>query len=98
MNKSHLNTEGCCQFKEYLLFVYIGIAPIKLNNRNYDDMLSVWKTKQLNDVTKEQFFISILGLSNRKISNEIIYNYNGIVDKYNLNENELEKIIKELNN
>lgn len=97
MNKSYLNTEGCASFKQYLLIIYIGIAPIKINKKRYSNMLKVWNKTSVKDISKEQFFISILGLSNRKISNEIIHNYYGIVEKYQLSKKELKRLIEKIN-
>ena len=97
MNKSYLNTEGCVSFKQYLLIIYIGIAPIKINKKRYSNMLKVWNKTSVNDISKEQFFISILGLSNRKISNEIIHDYYGIVEKYQLSKKKLKRLIEQIN-
>lgn len=96
MNKIYLNTNECCLYKEYLLIVYINIAKIKLNKKTYNNMLIAWNKKDLLEVSKEEFFISILGLSYRRISNDIINNYSSIIEKYNLNKHKLEDIIKKI--
>ena len=98
MNQFYYDTEDCCNYKEYLLMVYIGIAPIKLNQKKYNNMLEPWNAKSIKEVNKEEFFISILGLSHRKISSEIFYNYHRIIEKYGLDENKLENLIDEFNN
>ena len=82
-NKNKYDTN--CTYKEYIMFCYIHLAPIKINNRNYPNMLALWNTNNITKITKEQFFISILGLSWRPIDENIIYNYKNIIDKYNLN-------------
>lgn len=97
MNKNYLATKGCCTYKEYLLIIYINIANIRINNKDFKNMLQIWEVKKLEDVSKEQFFISILGLSRRRIDNNIIYNYRNIITKYNLNILKLEEIISEIN-
>lgn len=97
MNKLYLDTSGCCSFKEYLLIVYIGIAPIQINNKRYKNMLKPWNKNNLKEVSKEEFFISILGLSNRWISKKILYNYSNIINKYNLETRKLEQIIEVIN-
>lgn len=97
MNKSYLDTINCCTFKEYLLMIYIKIAPIKINNNRYNNMLKVWEEKDIIHVSNEQFFISILGLSYRYISMEILYNYSRIISKYSLNKNEIKRLINEFN-
>lgn len=98
MNKIYLNTDECCTYKEYLLIVYINIAKIKLNKKTYNNMLIAWNKKDLLDLSKEEFFISIIGLSYRRISNDLINNYSNIIEKYRLNKDKLEELIKEINN
>lgn len=97
MNKSYLDTSGCCTFKEYLLMVYIKIAQIKLNNVRYNNMLRPWNNDDITQISDEQFFISILGLSYRWISSNILFNYSRIISKYTLKKGEIRKIIKEIN-
>ncbi len=97
MNKAYLNTKGCCTFKEYLLNIYINVASIRINDKDFKYMLQIWNTKKLEDVSKEQFLISILGLSRRKIDNEIIYNYGSIIEKYNIDIEKLNEIIRNIN-
>lgn len=96
MNDFYFDTMGCVNFKEYLLLIYIEIAPIKINGKRYNNMLEIWNTNKLSEVTKEQFFISILGLSNRHIDDNIIDNYINIVNKYNLDIEELSTIIERI--
>lgn len=97
MRRSYLNTEGCCTFKEYLLCVYINSAKIKLNGIYYENMLKAWNKKDLKNIKKEEFFISILGLSYRKINNDIIDNYYRIIEKYNLDTKIIEQLIQKIN-
>ena len=97
MNKSYLDTSDCCTFKEYLLMVYIKIAQIKLNNVRYNNMLRPWNNDDITQISDEQFFISILGLSYRWISSNILFNYSRIISKYALKKGEIRKIIKKLN-
>ena len=97
MNKSYLDTNGCCTFKEYLLMIYLKIAPIKLNTIRYKNMLEPWKKNDILQISDEQFFISILGLSYRWISTKIIYNYSSIISKYSLEKGEIRKLIKKIN-
>ena len=97
MNKLYLDTSGCCTFKEYLLMIYIKIAPIKLNNEKYNNMLKAWNIEDIRQVSNEQFFISVLGLSYRWISSNILFNYSRIISKYSLKKGEIRKIIKNLN-
>lgn len=97
MNKAYLNTKGCCSFKEYLLNIYINVASIRINDKDFKHMLEIWNTRKLEDVSKEEFLISILGLSRRKIDNEIIYNYGSIIEKYNIDLDKLVLLIDDIN-
>lgn len=97
MNKLYLDTSDCCTFKEYLLMIYIKIAPIKLNNTKYSNMLKAWNSNDIRQISDEQFFISILGLSYRWISTNILFNYSRIISEYSLKKSEIRKIIKKLN-
>lgn len=97
MNKLYLDTSGCCTFKEYLLIIYIKIAPIKLNNTKYSNMLKAWNSNDIRQISDEQFFISILGLSYRWISTNILFNYSRIISEYSLKKSKIRKIIKKLN-
>lgn len=97
MNKLYLDTSGCCTFKEYLLMIYIKIAPIKLNNTKYSNMLKAWNSNDIRQISDEQFFISILGLSYRWISTNILFNYSRIISEYSLKKSKIRKIIKKLN-
>ena len=51
----------------------------------------------ITQISDEQFFISILGLSYRWISSNILFNYSRIISKYTLKKGEIRKIIKEIN-
>lgn len=97
MNKIYLDTSCCCTFKEYLLMIYIKIAPIKLNNIKYNNMCKPWNNDDITKISDEQFFISILGLSYRWISSNILFNYSRTISKYSLKKGEIRKIIKNLN-
>lgn len=97
MNKCYLDTKGHGKFKEYLLTVYIGIAPIYINGKHYKSMLEIWKKQKISEVSKEQFFISILGLSWRTINPSIIHNYSNIINKYDIDKNNLLILIDDIN-
>lgn len=97
MNKCYLDTKGHGRFKEYLLTVYIGIAPIYINGKHYKSMLEIWNKQKLCEISKEQFLISILGLSGKIISPDIIYDYSNIIYRYDIDENKLLILISEIN-
>lgn len=85
-----------CNYKDYLMYCYIFLAPIKINKKTYSNMLEVWNENDINKITNEMFFISILGLSWRPINNDIIDNYSSIISEYNLDVKKLKLLIKKL--
>lgn len=98
MNKVYLNTKGCCTYKQYLLVIYINIAQVVLNNNTYKNMLKPWNNaKNINELSNEEFFISILGLSHRKITYQILYNYSSVIERFSLNVEKIKKLIKKFN-
>lgn len=88
-NKYRVN----CAYKEFLMYCYIHLAKIKINGEEYENMLKLWK-KELRQVTNEQFLISILGLSWRRIDMSIIDNYSNTIQVFNLDEKKMKKLIK----
>ncbi len=84
-----------CSYKEYLIYCYIHIVKIKINGLE-NKMIDLWNRNELEDLSKEQFLISILGLSWRPIDNKIIENYKLVIDYYDINLKELKKQIRKL--
>ena len=96
MNKYYYDTKGCGTFKEYLLNIYIHIAPIRINKKDYKNMLTIWGAKSLKDVSKEQFFISILGLSHRNLRDDIFITYENIIQKHKLDKKEIRRLMEQV--
>lgn len=85
----YLNVE---QFKYYLIYLYIMIAPIKINGIKYKNILELYNKKKLNDITIEEFYVWVYGLSYRPITNNIINNET--IKFYKMNKKILKEIIK----
>lgn len=84
-----------CTYKEYLMYCYIFIVKIRINGKSHK-MIELWEEEKLENVSKEQFLISILGLSWRPINNDIIENYKLVIDYYNIDNKKLKKQIKRI--
>ena len=90
-----------CSYKEYLMYIYIYVAKIKINGIEYENIINFWEKKNekeldLKNITNEEFFISVLGLSWRKIDKNILYNYENFIKCLNLDENKIEEIIEKI--
>lgn len=82
-----------CSYKEYIIYCYIHLAGTKMNGKEFKNMLDPWKKKELEQITKEQFLISILGLSWRTIDIDILENYSSVIEQFDINETKLKKEI-----
>lgn len=78
-----------CTIKEYLMYIYVNVANIKIKNIYYKNMLAIWKPDKLSEISDEQWFISILGLSRRKINKTIKYIYGDFLKLYKININKV---------
>ena len=77
------------------MYCYIFIVKIRINGKSHK-MIELWEEEKLENVSKEQFLISILGLSWRPINNDIIENYKLVIDYYNIDNKKLKKQIKRI--
>lgn len=80
------------EYKYYLIYIYIRIAPVRINGKYYSSILKLYNKNKVNDIDIEEFFIWTLGLSHSKIDNSIIYNQ--VVDIYNMNKKKLNRLIR----
>ena len=51
------------EFKYYIIYLYIMIAPVRINGIQYKNIKELYNKKQLNDITIEEFYIWTFGLS-----------------------------------
>lgn len=85
-----------CSYKEYLIYCYINIADIKINGVTYSNMIKAWDKDRIEDVSLEEFLISILGLSWRKINEDILNNYSITIKNFDIQEEELKNNINQI--
>ena len=79
-------------YKYYLIYLYIRVAPIKMNNIRYKNILDLYKKKTVNDITEEEFFIWTYGLSFSPINYDILKSKN--IKMFNINKEKLKKLIE----
>lgn len=83
------------EYKYYLIYLYIIIAPIKINGKQYKNILDLYNKKKLNEINIEEFYIWVYGLSYKLITNDILNSIT--VELYKMDKILLEKIIKQFN-
>ena len=81
-------------YKEYLLYIYFNVAPVKINGKKYKNIMTLWNKNKVEDCDLEEIFIGILGLSHKKISEEILYEYHDVIQKYNMDSKKLHRKIQ----
>lgn len=80
------------EYKYYLLYLYIMVAPIKMNGVSYRNILDLYGKAKLNDITIEEFYVWTYGLSQREIDESLIDDE--MIEMFDMSEIELTKIIK----
>lgn len=83
------------EYKNYLLYLYLKVAPVKINGFKYDNIDKLYGETNYENITKEQFYIYTLGLSNEKIEYEYIKNNNAI-NKFKLSRKKIKEEINKL--
>ena len=63
------------KYKYYLLYIYMSCAPVCINGHKYNTILEMYNKDNLYDVTIEEFYIWMYGLSHCPITNNIINGY-----------------------
>lgn len=86
------NTE---EFKYYLIYLYIRVAPAKINGRVYKNILSLYRKNKINDITMEEFYIWTFAISFRKINKDLIIQE--YIDMFQLDKKKLRSVISRLN-
>lgn len=91
-NKIKLDSKG--GYRLYLMNIYILTADPLLANSLYDNMLAPWNLKSIQDISKEELFISTLGLPHRNVTFQTISIYSNIIDKYHLNKKKINMLLQ----
>ena len=87
--------ENMHEFKYYIIYIYIMVAPIKINGVFYDNIRELYKKQKLNSITMEEFYIWELGLSHVPIKPwllESIY-----IDIFGIDRKKLSALIQKFN-
>lgn len=98
------------EIKYRIPYAYLNSVRTFINGRVFRNIKGYYKTirdkqklskEEVNniiyDLSIEEIFIFILGLSKKKINNGIFERYADYIEKYNMNENKLKKVIKKFN-
>ena len=83
------NTE---YYKYYILYIYIRVAPVRINGVDYYSILKMFNKKKLNNITNEEFFIWTYGLSYWPVDMEMLKDPS--LDIFNINKTKLKNLIK----
>lgn len=83
-------------YKYYLIYLYINIAPVKINQKYYSTILKMYNKKELDKIKIEEFYIWTLGLSHSSIEKGI--EESKIANDFNMDKSELTKLIKRFSN
>ena len=79
-------------YKYYLIYIYMRIAPVKINNIMYENILELYNKKRINDITPEEFFIWTYGLSFNEINYDMLHSKS--INTFNINTTKLKKLIQ----
>lgn len=75
-------------FKTYLIWVYYNVVPVKIWGNRYVAIKDVFNCS-VDKWTLEQLFVVILALSGRRVHDETLETYAWVIDKYQLNVDEI---------
>ncbi len=81
------------QYKYYLIYLYVRVAPVRLNKKLYKSILDLYNKKSINEIEIEEFYIWTLGLSHTTIDDSVIYS--PIVGTFNMKKQRLKKLVKQ---
>ncbi len=93
-NYRYYNYNYVNHFKQYLLYLYINFAPVSINGKMYNNIFELYDKKDLKDISLEEFFIWIKGLSYRKINLDLLNS--SLIGHYDLNAKKIKNIINKI--
>jgi hypothetical protein len=71
-NYQYFHYSNIDEYKLYLIYIYIRVAPVKINDIAYSSILKMYDKGKINDISNEEFYIWTLGLSHKKINFDIL--------------------------
>jgi hypothetical protein len=91
-NYEYYRYDNLEDFKYYLMYIYIIVAPVKINGTMYKNILELYKKEKIEDITNEEFLIWTYGLSFSKIDENILKSDS--INTFNINKEKLKELIK----
>lgn len=88
--KENLNCHDNLKFKYYIIDIYLHVAPLMVNDQYYANIYSFFE-RDLDNISKEEFYIYMFGVSFDDIG-EYILNYD-YVKVFNLDKESLQKLV-----
>lgn len=79
------------EFKYYIIYLYIMIAPIRINGKNYDNIRKLYNKEELNKITIEEFYIWTFGLSYGYIGPYLLESI--LLEAFNIDRKKLSNLI-----
>ena len=79
------------EFKYYIIYLYIMIAPIRINGKNYDNIRKLYNKEELNKITIEEFYIWTFGLSHGSIGPYLLESI--LLEAFNIDRKKLSNLI-----
>lgn len=91
-NYEYYRYDNLDDFKYYLMYIYILVAPIKINGVMYKNILELYKKDKIEDITNEEFLIWTYGLSFSKIDEKILESDS--INCFSIDKDKLKKLIE----
>lgn len=91
-NYEYYRYDNLEDFKYYLMYIYIIVAPIKINGEMYKNILELYKKEKIEDITNEEFLIWTYGLSFSKIDEKILESDS--INTFNIDKEKLKELIE----
>lgn len=80
------------EYKYYIIYLYIMIAPVKINGIMYENISKLYGKNKLNDITIEEFYIWTLGLSHGWIGPYLLESI--YIESFGINRKKLADLIE----
>ena len=97
--KWYLSKGLCKDLKDYryfLVVLYLHTVQSKVGSETYRPLDKMYSDIEIEKWPKELLFLTCLGLNSRPITMTRVWEYWGVIQKYALNEEKLEKMVEQL--